>query len=113
MKLGIQLFGVLRGGDISFPEALKLLKGIGYAMIEPCMTPDMDLPDMAHVIWPLERFEENARLIREAGLEMPTVHLFARDPAASAPALARLAREYGVRYYVVKSPETPTDEALQ
>ena len=113
MKLGIQLFGVLRDGDISFPEALALLKGIGYTMIEPCLAPDMEASPMPQSIWTLETFEQNARLVREAGLDLPSVHLFARDLAACAPVLARLARTYGVRYFVVNSPRELTVEALQ
>ena len=112
MKVGIQLWGALNDVKIDVLEALKRLREMGFDRVEPCIS-TRPIPGLEHVIWPLEWFEAHADEIAATGLEIVSCHAFADDIAAEAGAFARLAREWGIRQFVVKSPAELTNVSLQ
>lgn len=112
MKFGIQLFGILNNRRSDIMETLRGISGLGCRQIEPCLSLE-PVPGMEHTIWPLEWFEAHAWEIRALGLEVVSAHIFVQDPAASARRLGRLAAEYGIRQFVVKTPQEMADEHLQ
>ena len=111
MKVGVQLWGVLKDRKDGAMEALKQLKEMGYSRLEPCVSPDV-IPGLEHVIWPADRLEASMEAIAAMGLEVLSCHLAAENPAARPDILERLTRR-GIRRIVVKSPRKLTDESLQ
>ena len=112
MKIGIQLFGVLRFGSKDVMCALKTLRQIGYRQIEICVAPE-PIPGLDPVIWSEAWFRAHAEEIQALGLEVISCHVFARDLLANASLYRRLAEDYGIRHFVVKSPRELSDETLQ
>ena len=112
MKVGIQLFGMLRERREDTMGALKLLREMGYARVEPCVSLE-PIRDLEHVVWPVEWLQAHFAEIRALGLDIPSCHVFARNLPACAAALGELAKTCGIRRFVVKSPRELTEEALQ
>lgn len=112
MKFGIQLFGILSNRQSDIMRTLRGIARLGYRRIEPCLSLE-PVPGMEHTIWPLEWFEAHAWEIRALGLEVVSAHLFAQNLTASASRLQRLAVEYGIRQFVVKTPQEMAAENLQ
>lgn len=112
MKFGIQLFGILNARPSGVMEALRELRGLGFRQIEPCISLE-PVPGMEHAVWPEEWFRGHAWEIRQLGLETVSAHIFAQDLASSADRLKRLAAEYGIRQFVVKTPQDMSDAGLQ
>ena len=113
MKTGVQLFGVLvNRRDADVPRTLEALRDMGFGQIEPCVALE-DIPGMEHCIWPEGKLREYLGRVADMGLEIPSCHVFARDMAASAEALAALARDCGIRRLVVKSPGELTEASLR
>ena len=112
MKIGIQLWGALNDTRTGTLEALRRLRALGFDRVEPCVSVE-PIPGLEHVIWPMDWFAAHAGEIADMGLEVVSCHIFAADIAASAGAFARMARELGVRQFVVKSPAELTDMSLQ
>lgn len=112
MKFGIQLFGVLNNRQSDTMGTLREISSLGFRQIEVCLSLE-PIPSMEHTIWPLEWFQAHAWEIRELGLEVVSAHIFAQNLAASAERLKRLAAEYGIRQFVVKTPQEMTNENLQ
>lgn len=79
MKIGIQLFGVLKDHQGSVMEALRMVRELGYSRVEPCISAAV-IPGLDHIIWPADRLEARAEEVRAAGLEMVSCHLFAENP---------------------------------
>lgn len=111
MQYGIQLFGVLKD-DHNTLETLRRLRSLGFARIEPCLSLE-PLPGMEHVIWPIDWLKTHFNKIRDMGLEILSAHIFVRSVPASLEALKQLRLRYGIRQFVVKSPEDLTPESLQ
>ena len=112
MKTGIQLWGILKDGKADAVAVLKALRGMGYAHIEPCVSLER-IEGYDHVIWPADWLRAHFAEIAGMGLEIRSCHAFAANIAADAPKLADLARELGIRRFVVKTPQSVTDESLQ
>ena len=112
MEFGIQLYGVLNSRPSDVLQTLRELRALGFARIEPCVSLE-PIPGMERVIWPVEWLKGHLWEIRRLGLEIVSAHIFAKELAASAGELARLAEECGIRQFVVKTPREMTDEALQ
>lgn len=111
MKFGIQLFGVLKDRRSDTMDALRSLAGLGFKRAEPCLS-FSPIPGWEHVIWPVEWFESHAADIRALGLEITSAHIFAENLPAVFPELQRLAEDYGIRQFVVKTPEDLSGESL-
>ena len=109
MKIGIQLFGVLKDRQEKPAEALEMLRELGYSRIEPCISLQ-PIPGLDHVVWSLDWLDAHGEEIRGIGLEMVSCHLFAENPGAER--LQRIAA-HGIRQFIVKSPQTLTEETLQ
>ena len=112
MKFGIQMYGILNNRHSDVMEILRELSDMGFRRIEPCISPE-PIPGMEHVIWPVEWFQAHAWEIRSLDLEVVSAHIFTQNLAASVERLKRLATEYGIRQFVVKTPQEMTDESLQ
>lgn len=103
MKFGIQMYGILSNRHSDIMETLQEVSRLGYRQIEPCLSLE-PIPGMERTIWPLEWFQAHAWEIHKLGLEVVSAHIFAQNLAASAEQLKRLAAEYGIRQFVVKTP---------
>lgn len=112
MEFGIQLFGILNNRRSDVLETLRALRGMGFRQIEPCISLE-PIPGLEHVIWPVEWFQAHAWEIQKLGLEIVSAHIFAQNLTASAGQLKRLAAGYGIRQFVVKSPQELSGESLQ
>ena len=108
MKIGIQLFGVLKDHQGSVMEALRMVRELGYSRVEPCISAGV-IPGLDHIIWPADRLEARAEEVRAAGLEMVSCHLFAENPDREL--LKRIA-SFGIRQFILKPPQTLTEETL-
>lgn len=62
---------------------------------------------------PVEWFQTHAWEIHALGLKVVSAHIFAQNLAASVDQLRRLAVEYGIRQFAVKTPQEMTHENLQ
>ncbi len=112
MRFGIQLFGVLSSTRAGVMETLRQLRELGFDRIEPCIALE-PIPGMERVMWPEEWFRDRAKEIRAMGLETVSAHVFTEDLAGAAGRLKDLAVRYGIRQFVVKTPQDMSGEGLQ
>ena len=112
MYLGAQLFGVLANTALSVPEALKILRDIGYTHVEPCLALE-PLGAYEQVIWPLSVFDSHMENIASFGLQVDSVHIFGNNLDAHAETLCGLAKRWGIRGFVVKVPEKADEIRLR
>ena len=97
MKIGIQLFGVLKDRQEKPAEALEMLRELSYSRIEPCISLQ-PIPGLDHVVWSLDWLDAHGEEIRRTGLEMVSCHLFAENPGAERLRDRRTQR-LDMRYY--------------
>ena len=83
MILGAQLFGICYSSPLGTEETLQKLKEIGYELIEPCVSLEA-IPGMEKAIWPAATFEELYPRIKAMGLNILSMHFFAKDLAGKA-----------------------------
>ena len=112
MDLGVQLFGVLTNTDLPAKEVFSRLRETGYTHVEPCLALD-PVGSFRKVIWPLDEFDGYMETVSAAGLKADSVHIFGKTLNAHARTLCRLAEKWGIRAFVVKVPEAPSDLQLQ
>ncbi len=112
MILGAQLFGICYSSPLGTEETLQKLKEIGYELIEPCVSLEA-IPGMEKAIWPAATFEELYPRIKAMGLNILSMHFFAKDLAGKAEWLKAFCEKYGIRYVVVKSPRNLDILSLQ
>ena len=112
MKFGIQLYGILNNRHSDIMETLRELSDMGFRQIEPCISLE-PIHGMEHTIWSVEWFRAHAWEIRNLNLEVVSAHIFTQNLTASVERLKRLAIEYGIRKFVVKTPQEMTNENLQ
>ena len=112
MKFGIQLYGILNNRRSDIMETLRELRNMGFRQIEPCISLE-SIPGMEHTVWPVEWFQAHAWEIHNLGLEVVSAHIFVQNLTTSVERLKRLAVEYGIQQFVVKTPQVMTNENLQ
>lgn len=112
MILQAQLFGVCANSPLSIEETLAKLPAMGYQYIEPCVS-TFTIPGLEKAIWPVESFKELMPKIRKMGLKVESVHFFASPLNAYADQMVELAKTFGLKYFVVKTPQDMSDESLQ
>lgn len=112
MKFGIQLYGILNNRHSDIMETLREIYSLGFRQIEVCLSLE-PISGMEHTIWPLEWFQTHAWEIHNLGLEVVSAHIFAQNLAVSSAQLKRLAADYGIKQFVVKTPQEMTNENLQ
>lgn len=112
MIFGIQLYGILNHRQSDVMETLRELRALGFHQIEVCISLE-PIFGMEHTIWPVEWFQGHAWEIRNLGLKVVSAHIFEQNLTASVERLKRLAIEYGIRQFVVKTPQEMTSENLQ
>ncbi|MBO4887139.1 MAG: PD40 domain-containing protein [Firmicutes bacterium] len=112
MKIGVQLFGVLRDRQGKVWETLGSLADAGIRVLEPCVSPKA-IPGFDHVIWSAAWLGENMDRIRSMGFEIRSIHLMARDLSGIAPLLKDLAAKTGFSQVVLKSPRELSDVMMQ
>ena len=110
MKYGINLYGILRNRRDTL-TALKELRELGFSSVEPCVAPAV-FEGMEHVFWPADWLKAHVAEIRALGLEVFSVHLVGWNAATQREALKELAAACGIRHFVVKSPQSLTEETL-
>ena len=112
MILQAQLFGVCYNSPLSIEETLQKLVPMGYSYVEPCVS-FFTIPGMEKAIWPVETFKELMPKIRRMGLNVESVHIFGQPLNAYADQMLALAKEFGLKYFVVKTPRDMDDLSLQ
>ena len=112
MILSAQLFGVCYNSPLPVEETLVRLKEQGYAAVEPCVA-FFTIPGFEKAIWPVEYFEAIMPKIREIGLDVESVHVLGNQLNAYTDELIRLAKTYGIKYFVVKTPQDMSVLSLQ
>lgn len=96
--IGVQLYGstyLFRKDPGSW---IRALAEAGYDALEPCVRVDGERHDFA---WDPDELPRFASLAREAGLALPSCHLFTEDLVRTVPKCAELAEKYGFRSFVV------------
>ena len=109
---GIQLFGLLNGTGENMENVFLRLRELGADPVEPCLAVD-PIPGMERMFWSEEELVRRAGRIRNAGMEMISCHVFARDLAGSAGKLKKICAQTGIRFMVVKSPADLSEDSLK
>lgn len=112
MKFGVQLYGPLSSMRGSVLEKLKALAAAGIEEIEPCISME-PVPGREGIIWPIDWLTAHFSEIAQMGLQIRSAHVFAANLAASVEALKALAKQAGLRQYVLKAPEEISAVSLQ
>ena len=112
MDLGIQLFGVLAGAEVSVRDALGKVRELGYTHVEPCLALE-PLGAFEDVIWPLADFDGYMETVAGLGLKVNSVHIFGHSLNSQADILRALAEKWGIQAFVVKVPEHPDALRMQ
>ena len=111
MKIALQLSALLQ--QCKDPSAaLRVAREAGFDRVEPCLALEA-APGQEHRLWPLDAFLQNLREAAALGLEAVSCHIRAPRIASHIPELLRVARETGIRRFVVKSPAECSPERLQ
>ena len=112
MDLGVQLFGVLAAAKMPAREVLPKLRELGYTHVEPCLAPE-PIGTLENVIWPLQDFDGYMEILAGLDLKVNSVHVIGRALNRYAGRLRELAEKWGIRYFVVKTPENADALCLQ
>lgn len=93
-------------------EKLSALAKAGIIDIEPCMTTGpIHRPE--DVIWPADWLLARVEEIRDMGLRIVSIHVFAENLVQSMDKLKAIAEKTGLKQFVVKTPENSTESILQ
>ena len=112
MKFGVQLYGPLNNMQGEVLEKLSALAKAGITEIEPCMTTGPILGPEG-VIWPADWLLAHVEEIRDMGLRIVSIHVFAENLVQSMDKLKAIAEKTGLKQFVVKTPENSTESILQ
>ena len=112
MKFGVQLYGPLNNMQGEVLEKLAALAKAGIAEIEPCVTTGPILGPEG-VIWPADWLLAHVEEIRDMGLRIVSIHVFAENLVQSMDKLKAIAEKSGLKQFVVKTPENSTESILQ
>ena len=90
MKFGVQLYGPLNNMQGEVLEKLSALAKAGITEIEPCVTtgPILGPED---VIWPADWLLAHVEEIRDMGLRIVSIHVFAENLVQSMDKLKAIA----------------------
>ena len=110
MKLGVQLFGSMSIYNQDPEGYLSQLKGAGYDVIEPCVLFGM-IPEQFG--WPAADYAKHAALVKEHGQEIRSAHIFAMDFLEHTEEIVKLAREFGIKAFVVGFNGPFTEEGVK
>ncbi len=105
MYFGLQMFGagkLWQEDPAAFPAKVKEM---GFAQAEPCVFLGGALPVQIPGIWDIDTFRREARWLQNSGIQIPSMHVFAMDWDKALPDMLRIAKECGVRQFVLKCPE--------
>lgn len=112
MRFGVQLYGLLSSMKGEILDDLKALAAAGVEEIEPCVSIE-GVPGREKFIWPMDWLMAHEKEIGEMGLQIRSVHVFTDNLTASMEALKSLAKQVGLRQYVVGVPEKIDALSLQ
>lgn len=110
MKLGVQLFGSMDIYSSGPAGYLSRLKRAGYDVIEPCV---IFGGAPARFGWPAKDLAKHAGLVREQGQEIHSAHIFAEDFSEHTGEITDLAREFGIKAWVVGFAGPFTEEGVR
>ena len=113
MRFGIQMFGMGRSWKRDKQGFYQRLRELGVQGVEPCVLFDGEPPEQLPGIWSPKVMEEEKKRLDACGLRIPSLHAFFDDVDAALPAMVRMAREWGVNQFVVKSPNPASREACR
>ena len=112
MKFGVQLYGPLNNMQGEVLEKLSALVKAGITEIEPCVTTG-PIFGPEGVIWPADWLLAHVEEIRDMGLRIVSIHVFAENLVQSVDKLKAIAEKTGLKQFVVKTPENSTESILQ
>lgn len=105
MYFGLQMFGagkLWQEDPAAFPAKAKEM---GFVQAEPCVFLGRALPVQIPGIWDEETFRREAGRLQAAGIQIPSMHVFAMDWEKALPDMLRIAKDCSVRQFVLKCPE--------
>lgn len=112
MKFGIQTFGSRNEWKKDPLGFFKTIRSWGYRYLEPCVSfGKLDLSKVG--IWTTEEMERYVPTMREAGLELDSVHAFSQNLEEDLPEMLQTAERHGIKRYVLKCPGEITEEAYR
>lgn len=112
MRIGIQGFGLQNQPKGDVAAFFGGLHRSGYRYYEPCIsfrTPD---PNAAWSIWPAEGAAELAKAVCAEGFEIYSAHAQTENAAEDADRMVAVAKEVGIRQYVLPVPADHSPAAL-
>ncbi len=116
MKLGIQCYGLQNMPQADPMDFFKGLYRMGYHLAEPfiCFGKEMAevFSDKPWSIWQAEEAPGYLRGLQEIGFETISAHVLG-NPALVREEMISLAKEFGIRQYVVGLPQPLEEESLR
>ena len=103
MIIGVQLYGLCSKGDLEIREILTAVRDAGALFVEPCVSLSGENRD-PNTFWPVDKLRELMPFIKELGLSVQSCHVGSADIQKDAPVMAELAKECGIRYFVIQVP---------
>ncbi len=110
MRFGVQSFGTLKSNKDDLSALFKKIRGMGYQLFEPCIS-FFEIPELEN-IWDYEKYDEYDRMLRDAGLKVLSCHIFSQNLFKDSEKIKRLISEYGIKQFVLKTPEDVSNENL-
>ena len=97
MDIGVQLFGCSKLFRNDPKGWLGKLAGMGYTIIEPCVSFGIELP----FAWNKGNIAEYAGYVRELGMKFDSAHMQCKEPLAYVDEMIAVAKSVGIRRYVL------------
>ena len=111
MRFSVMLYGLFSKKGRS-EEVLKHVHDIGYGYVEPCVSVD-SIDRYTDVIIPMDEYAEFQAVLDRCELKVYSCHLFSQDIHADMDKIISFGKKYGIKQFVVKSPQKLTKETLQ
>ncbi len=102
MKLGVQLYGLLRQCREQPEETFSKLHHLGYTDVEPCVF--LGRKPENHPFWSLDEVSFYFPMIRKHGLNVSSSHIAVEDLSSIEGDLLTLVVRYGIKQIVMKCP---------
>ena len=113
MYFGLQMFGagkLWQEDPAAFPGKVREM---GFAQAEPCVFLGGELPVRIPGIWDEGTFRREAERLHAAGIQIPSMHVFAADWDKALDDMLRITKDFGVYQFVLKCPEQVDAESYR
>ena len=112
MRYGVQLFGPNPLFLQNPEDFLSRLQQAGYRYLEPCLALT-DTAGLSARFWFPDDLERYFPLLERFGFRVVSCHVFTGNLREDLPRLIRIARQYGIREYVLPCPLYATPEGFR